>query len=142
LENFTEPELPGSDYVGQDYTLTEQPAHVFVRDAVPELAFETAVCALASPPATQFSDRYQVLVGGELRGQFQIVPTAVLDAGGYPSSAGWVDRAVGFTVINALGVEAFTNTEGAWQRMGKVALIDSGGTNWELVSIQNLTDLG
>jgi hypothetical protein len=142
LDNFDEPELPSSDYVGQDYTLTEQPAQVFVRDAIPELAYETAVVALASPPATQFADRYQILIGGEIRGQFEIVSTAVLDASGYPSTAPWVDREVGFIVTGALGVDAHTNTEGAWQRMGHVAVIDSGGTNWELVAIKDLIDLG
>lgn len=142
LENFADPELPPSDYVGQDYTLTEQPAHVFVRDAIPEFALQTAICALASPPSTQFADRYQVLAGSEMRGQFQIVPTAVLNASGYPSGLGWVDRSVGFVVTGALGVEAFTSSEGAWQRMAHIALIDSGGTNWELVSVQDLISLG
>jgi hypothetical protein len=142
LDNFEDPPLPASDFIGQDYTLTEPPAFVFVRDSIPEFALSTSVCALASPPATQFADRYQVLTGDDIRGQFQVVPTAVLDASGYPSTAGEVDRSVGFVVTGALEVAAHALTEGAWQRMGRVALIDSGGDNWELVAIRDLVDLG
>jgi hypothetical protein len=126
---------------GPVLTLTQPSAHVDVVDAPAEISRTPAVAVFASPPATQFADAYYCKVNGRTKGQFQVMGTATL-ADAYPADTRAVDREVGFTLENALGLEEFTATEGAFQRMSHAAVFLHEDKTVEVVIIKTLEDNG
>lgn len=132
--------LPDGTTGGPDYTLTEPSAHVAVVDATAELSRTPALAVFASPPATQTADAFYCKVNGKVKGEFQIMGTGTLLAD-YGVTR-MIDREVGFTVENAIGLDAFTSTEGAFQRMNRIAVFLHADGTLEAVGVKTLADNG
>lgn len=140
VTNFALPPIDGGNFNPVNHQITENPQFIAVRDAIPEMSLEPAVIVLATKPLTQDARFYDILVNGRYVSEHVVCGTGQLTA--QYNADPWVDEFVGFTVNNPVGLEAFTNSIGAWQRMARVMVIDSGGTNWEIVSVRSFVNNG
>lgn len=123
-----------------DLTLDEEIGALSIGDAIPEMTRIPSIVVLAGPPATKVADRYRVSINGRSRGNFAIVPFAELSAE-LAASASLFDRDGEFTVEAASsGVAAWTQSVGAWHRIGRFAILDQGDGTIEIVGVRNLVD--
>ncbi|HBF34525.1 TPA: hypothetical protein DDW35_08170, partial [Candidatus Sumerlaeota bacterium] len=122
-----------------DYTLENECQYVTVKDASAEVApGGKALMVLAAQPSTGTAMGYNVKIDGQALGTYSFSPTGTLTSA-YAAGLTF-DTDTGFTITGCVGVEATTNSIGAWQRCGTTAIIDSGGDNWELISVRTITD--
>jgi hypothetical protein len=122
-----------------DYTLDDECQYVTIKDCSAEVAPDgKAIMVLAAQPATGTAMGYKVQIGGQSLGTYSFSGTGTLTAA-YVANL-LLDTNVGFTITGCVGIESTTNSIGAWQRCGTVAIIDSGGDNWELISVRTITE--
>lgn len=133
--------LPDDTTGGTDYTLTNPSTFVDVVDAPRELSGTPALAVFASPPGSELADAYYVKVNGRVKGEFQIMGAATLEDD-YTADTSLVDRDVGFTLSSPIGLEAFTSTEGAFQRLARTAVFVHPDGTIEAVGVHTLADLG
>jgi hypothetical protein len=149
-----EDDEPGEgEFDPDDYLLDDPVRYPVVKDAppsmVPDLVGSVFVCA--TKPETGICGFYEVGRGepaaegedddeDDLWEQ-RLERTGLLTTGGYPVT-GEIDDDVGFTIEDGIRMAARANTRAEAQAFKTLAMIDSGGADFEIISIQTIAESG
>lgn len=140
LGNATPIELPPTEPASPDYTLPDALDIVDIADAHQELAARKTIAVLAAPPDDdRRADRYAFQVNGRSLGSAAFCGTATLDAA-YSGDTDWLDDETEILLENPRGLEEFSHSREAWQRLATKAVFLATSGPYEIVSIRELED--
>lgn len=130
-----------SQFVPIDRDILNPVRFPIMKDALPNQApAGKSVAVMAVRPDELTSSGFELAVNDKPKGFKNYAGTGVLEVK-YPASFKIDNSTAGFIVKDTVDVAAVANTRGAAQRLATMALIDSGD-NWEMISVQTITDLG